>query len=53
MFDIATYHRAANIAEAIGLLVNKDSGIKAFADLNGKTIGVAQSATTKGQSTAW
>jgi len=33
--------------DAIGLLVNKDSGIKSFADLAGKTIGVAQSATTK------
>lgn len=38
--------------DAIGLLVNKDSGIKAFADLNGKTIGVAQSATTKDALTA-
>lgn len=33
--------------DAIGLLVNKDSGIKSFADLAGKTVGVAQSATTK------
>ena len=33
--------------DSIGLLVNKDSGIKSFADLAGKTIGVAQSATTK------
>jgi putative glutamine transport system substrate-binding protein len=31
----------------IGFLVNKDSGIKTWKDLNGKTIGVAQSATTK------
>lgn len=31
----------------IGFLVNKDSGIKSFKDLNGKTVGVAQSATTK------
>jgi putative glutamine transport system substrate-binding protein len=28
-------------------MVKKDSGIKSFADLEGKTIGVAQSATTK------
>ena len=34
--------------DAIGLLVKKDSGIAGFADLNGKTIGVAQSATTRG-----
>ncbi|NLI22830.1 MAG: transporter substrate-binding domain-containing protein [Clostridiales bacterium] len=33
--------------DAIGLLVTKESGIKSFADLAGKTIGVAQSATTK------
>ena len=33
--------------DAIGLLVMKDSGIASFADLNGKTIGVAQAATTK------
>lgn len=33
--------------DAIGLLVMKDSGIGGFADLKGKTIGVAQSATTK------
>ncbi len=33
--------------DAIGLLVKKDSGITGFADLNGKNIGVAQSATTK------
>ena len=33
--------------DAIGLLVKKDSGIASFADLAGKTIGVAQSATTK------
>ena len=33
--------------DAIGLLVKKDSGVKGFADLDGKTIGVAQSATTK------
>ena len=33
--------------DAIGLLVGKDSGIQSFADLAGKTIGVAQSATTK------
>ena len=38
--------------DAIGLMVNKDSGIKAFADLAGKTIGVAQSATTKDALTA-
>ncbi len=33
--------------DAIGLLVKKDSGIAGFADLDGKNIGVAQSATTK------
>ena len=33
--------------DAIGLLVMKDSGITGFADLKGKTIGVAQAATTK------
>ncbi len=33
--------------DSIGLLVLKDSGIASFADLNGKTVGVAQSATTK------
>ncbi len=33
--------------DAIGLLVMKDGGISSFADLAGKTIGVAQSATTK------
>jgi putative glutamine transport system substrate-binding protein len=33
--------------DAIGLLVKKDSGIASFKDLDGKTIGVAQSATTK------
>ena len=33
--------------DAIGLLVKKASGISGFADLNGKNIGVAQSATTK------
>jgi putative glutamine transport system substrate-binding protein len=33
--------------DAIGLLVKKDSGIAGFADLDGKAIGVAQSATTK------
>jgi putative glutamine transport system substrate-binding protein len=34
--------------DGVALLVKKDSGIKSFADLNGKTVGVAQSATTKG-----
>ncbi len=33
--------------DAIGLLVTKASGIASFADLDGKTIGVAQSATTR------
>ena len=33
--------------DAIGLLVKKDSGIAGFKDLDGKAIGVAQSATTK------
>ena len=33
--------------DAVGLLVKKDSGIKSFKDLNGKKIGVAQSATSK------
>lgn len=33
--------------DAIGLLVKQDSGIASYADLAGKKIGVAQSATTK------
>jgi putative glutamine transport system substrate-binding protein len=33
--------------DAIGLLVKKDSGIQGFKDLDGKAVGVAQSATTK------
>jgi putative glutamine transport system substrate-binding protein len=33
--------------DAIGFLVKKDSGINSVKDLDGKTIGVAQSATTK------
>jgi len=33
--------------DAIGLMVLKDSGYTGFADLDGKIIGVAQSATTK------
>ncbi|NLM83435.1 MAG: transporter substrate-binding domain-containing protein [Clostridiales bacterium] len=33
--------------DAIGFLVKKDSGIQTIKDLDGKTIGVAQSATTK------
>jgi putative glutamine transport system substrate-binding protein len=33
--------------DAVGLLVKKDSGIKSVADLGGKTVGVAQSATSK------
>ncbi|MCX7708936.1 MAG: transporter substrate-binding domain-containing protein [Clostridia bacterium] len=33
--------------DGIGLLVKKESGIKSLKDLNGKKIGVAQSATTK------
>ncbi|MCK9169876.1 MAG: transporter substrate-binding domain-containing protein [Treponema sp.] len=33
--------------DAVGIMTKKASGIKSFADLNGKTIGVAQSATTK------
>ena len=33
--------------DGVGLLVKKDSGINGLADLNGKTVGVAQSATTK------
>jgi putative glutamine transport system substrate-binding protein len=37
----------AYYADGIGLLVKKASGIKTFADLNGKRVGVAQSATTK------
>ncbi|MGQ7625781.1 transporter substrate-binding domain-containing protein [Streptococcus suis] len=32
--------------DAVGFLVNKDSGIKTFTDLNGKTIGVAQGSIT-------
>ena len=33
--------------DAVGLLVNKDSGINSIEDLDGKVIGVAQSSTTK------
>jgi putative glutamine transport system substrate-binding protein len=33
--------------DAVGLLVKKSSGIKSVADLGGKTVGVAQSATSK------
>jgi putative glutamine transport system substrate-binding protein len=33
--------------DAVGMLVKKTSGIKSVADLNGKTIGVAQSATSR------
>jgi putative glutamine transport system substrate-binding protein len=33
--------------DAVGLLVKKSSGIKGITDLNGKTIGVAQSATSR------
>ena len=33
--------------DAVGYLVNKDSGIKTFTDLNGKTIGVAQGSITR------
>jgi len=33
--------------DEVGLLVKKDSGIKSLADLDGKTIGVAQGATTR------
>lgn len=33
--------------DAVGLLVNKDSGIQSIEDLDGKIIGVAQSSTTK------
>lgn len=33
--------------DAVGLLVNKDSGIQSIEDLNGKIIGVAQSSTSK------
>lgn len=33
--------------DAVGLLVNKDSGITSIEDLDGKIIGVAQSSTTK------
>ncbi|MEA5002956.1 MAG: transporter substrate-binding domain-containing protein [Christensenella sp.] len=36
----------------IGVLVKKDAGIKSLKDLDGKTIGVAQSATTKDKLTA-
>lgn len=39
--------------DAVGLLVNKDSGIKSITDLNGKIIGVAQSSTTKDGFTAY
>ena len=37
----------AYFADGIALMVKKSSGIKSFKDLNGKKIGVAQSATTK------
>lgn len=33
--------------DAVGFLVNRDSGIKTFTDLNGKTIGVAQGSITR------
>jgi putative glutamine transport system substrate-binding protein len=33
--------------DAVGMLVKKSAGIKGLADLNGKTIGVAQSATSR------
>lgn len=33
--------------DGVGLLVKKDAGYKSFKDLNGKKIGVAQSATSK------
>jgi len=33
--------------DAVGFLVNKDSGIKTFTDPNGKTIGVAQGSITR------
>ncbi|MFC3928676.1 transporter substrate-binding domain-containing protein [Streptococcus caprae] len=33
--------------DAVGFLVNKDSGIKNFADLDGKTIGVSQGSITQ------
>lgn len=33
--------------DAVGLLVNKDSGINSIEDLDGKIIGIAQSSTTK------
>lgn len=33
--------------DAVGLLVNKDSGVNSIEDLNGKIIGVAQSSTSK------
>ena len=33
--------------DAVGFFVNKDSGIKTFTDLNGKTIGVAQGSITR------
>lgn len=35
------------LKDGIGLLVKKDSGAKVLKDLDGKTIGVAQSSTTK------
>ncbi|MDR1614793.1 MAG: transporter substrate-binding domain-containing protein [Campylobacteraceae bacterium] len=37
----------AYFADGIALMVKKNSGIASFKDLNGKKIGVAQSATTK------
>lgn len=35
------------LKDGVGLLVKKDSGVKTLKDLDGKTIGVAQSSTTK------
>ena len=35
------------MTDAVGFLVKKDSGIKSLKDMNGKTIGVAQSATSR------
>ena len=37
----------AYLTDGIGLLVKKDAGYTSLKDLNGKTIGVAQSSTTK------
>lgn len=41
------YFSTPYYTDAVGLLVNNDSGIESIEDLDGKIIGVAQSSTTK------